>query len=491
LRLVSAIALVLSGAALFALHLGLEAGAQERERNRAVVLEIDGPIGPAVADYFEEELGEASLNGAQFVIAEMDTPGGLDDSMRQMIQAITRSDIPVITYVSPSGARAASAGLYIMYGSHIAAMAPGTNTGAATPVQLGGGAPTPSDNPFPMPSAPDLTEDPAAEDSNSSGEAGSEADATEQAAPEEVADSAPLSNNDALRAKVINDSSAYIRALAKLRGRNAEWAEMAVREAASISAEEALEIGVIDIVADNLNDLLTQLDGRVVVIDGEEITLETGGVVLDRVEPGLLTQILAFVSNPNVAIIFMTLGVYGIIIEMWNPGSLFPGALGVTCLIIGFYSLQVLPVNWLGFALMGVGALLIVLEAFASTFGLLGVSGLALFILGAYILFPAGTPGFSVSPIILGSLALLGGLLLGIVLWAIIRSRSHGPVLGAEAIRKREGRVDGWNDDQGSGHVIVEGERWAARSDQKFSKGDRVKVTAVEGLVLRVVPVKG
>jgi membrane-bound serine protease (ClpP class) len=501
LRGLAGLVLFVTGLLIAGLHVWMGATAQETPRRAVHILELDGPVGPAIADYIEASIIEAGLKDAELVVIEIDTPGGLDDSMRQIVQSITGASVPVATYVTPSGARSASAGLYIMYAAHVSAMTPGTNTGAATPVQIGGGSPMP-DRPIPLPQrgperpAPESPAqdgpDPAAsgaqpDDDTSPAEAQAGAEAERETSP----GSAPaLSNEDALRAKVVNDASAYIRSLANLHGRNADWAELAVRDAASVSAEQALELGVIDLVATDLDDLLMQVNGREVVVGGQTVTINTGDLAVERVAPDLVTEILAFISNPNVALIFMTIGVYGIIIEMWNPGSIFPGLLGLTSLIIGFYALQVLPVNWMGAALIGVGALLIVLEAFSVTFGLLGLAGLALFAFGAYILFPQGIPGFSVSPWLVGSLVGLGALLLGLILFVITRSRVRGPVIGIEAINRREGTVESWSETGESGHVIVEGERWKALSDQALSPGQRVKVKAVTGLVLKVVAVK-
>ncbi|MEM8988671.1 MAG: nodulation protein NfeD, partial [Pseudomonadota bacterium] len=356
-----------------------------------------------------------------------------------------------------------------------------------------GGAP-PSPEPGSNPFEPEA-EEPAAGDGETSAneEASEDPAADEEAAAEETATEEPpaLGNDDALRAKVINDAAAYIRSLAELRGRNAEWGERAVRDAASLAANEALELNVIDVVATDIPDLLAQIDGRTIDINGEAVVLETEDMQLTRVEPDLLTRILAFISNPNVALIFMTIGTYGIIIEMWNPGSIFPGALGVASLVIGLYSFQVLSVNWMGAALMGLGVILIVVEAFAPSFGLIGLSGLTLFVIGAYLLFPGDAPGFEVSPVVIGTLAAFGAVFLGSILVAITRSRSHGPVIGIEAIRKREGFVDEWDNGTGTGHVIVEGERWAARCDKALEPGQRIRVLEVDGLVLVVKPVKG
>ncbi|MEM1103619.1 MAG: nodulation protein NfeD [Pseudomonadota bacterium] len=459
-----------------------------------VILEIKGAIGPATAEYIERELLTAAGAGADLVVLEMDTPGGLVSSMQLINQAILGSSIPVAAYVSPSGAQSMSAGLYIMYASHVAAMAPGTATGAATPIQISQNpSPEPGERPAPRPApqperdAPDADDDASddgATDENGADAAAGEEEGANEAAPE--ADSPPpaLSNEDAVRAKAVNASAAYIRSLAEQRGRNAAWAEKAVREAASASANQALELGVIDYIAKDLDELLTKMQGRVVEVDGEETTLDVEGAALERVEPDLVTRILAFISNPNVSIIFMTIGVYGLIIEMWNPGSIFPGTLGVVSLAIGLYSFQVLPVDWLFVGLMGIGAILVVLEAFTPSFGLIGLTGLILFLTGAYFIFPSDAPGFEVSLVVLGALAVLGALFLGAILFAIARTHGRGPVIGADALKKREGVVESW--DGGEGRVIVEGERWRARSRDRLEPGQRVRVTDVDGLVLVV-----
>ena len=487
-------ALLLAGAGLFL----WSAAAQDPDR-QGVILTVDGAISPPVADYLAREIGLASDAGKELVIIEIDTPGGLVDSMKTIIKAILASDTPVATYVSPQGARSASAGLYIMYASHVSAMAPATNTGAATPVEVGG-APGRDDSPLednPFGEEEAAPEDNADENADGSAEEGELVDEETVEAAEEVADAVeevrptarpeapPLSSDDALRAKVINDSVAYIRALAEKRGRNAEWAEEAVRDASSITANRALQIGVIDLVADDIDDLLAQIDGRTVAVASGEKTIETADMTLERVEPTLPEQILAFIANPNVAVILMSLATTGIIIEMWNPGSIFPGAVGVLCLILGFYAFQVLPFNWLGAALMIAGAIFMALEAFTPTLGLVGLAGLLTFGFGLFIIFPEG---FRVSPgVIIAIMATAGGFL-ALILFAFVGSRSHGPLIGAEAIRRREGVVDEW--DGREGWVIVEGERWRARSDKPLEPGDKIKVVEVDGLVLVVKQAK-
>ncbi|WP_411816844.1 NfeD family protein [Hyphococcus sp. DH-69] len=472
--------LLVLGAVLF----GLSAIAQPApsDDRSGVILTLDGAVTPPVAQYLAREIKAASDTGKEIVILEIDTPGGLMDSMKTIIKAILASDTPVATYVSPQGARSASAGLYIMYSAHVSAMAPATNTGAATPVEVGG---APSDeNPFE--DATPTEEEPSEDsDQTETQESQSKAESEETDSANEPEPSAPLSTPDALRAKIINDSVAYIRALAEERGRNADWAESAVRDAVSITANEALELNVIDIVADDIDDLLAQMNGTTVKVASGEKTLSTENVKLERIEPTLAERILSFIADPNVAVILMSLATTGIIIEMWNPGSIFPGAVGITCLLLGFYAFQVLPYNGLGLALIGIGAVFMAVEAYTPTFGLIGLAGLLLFGFGLYVVFP---DGFRVSTPVIGTILAAAGGFLALVLFAIVGSRSHGPMIGAEAIRRREGIVDEW--DGREGWVIVEGERWRARSDKPLSPGDKVRVIEIEGLVLVVKQAK-
>ncbi|MEM9495774.1 MAG: nodulation protein NfeD [Pseudomonadota bacterium] len=488
--------------------LGWSAFAQNASENTSensttregVILTMNGAVSPPVAEYLSREIAEASDAGAELVIIEIDTPGGLVDSMKTIIKSILASETPVATFVSPQGARSASAGLYIMYSAHISAMAPATNTGAATPVTVGGGEPS-DDNPFeedPFGSSDDSEEAADGEEARGTeeGAGGAVSDETVEAAEEaidELGDAGPmaspeerpLSNDDALRAKAINDSVAYIRALAEERGRNADWAEAAVRDAVSITSREALELGVIDIVADNIDDLLTQIDGKTVKVASGEKTVNTENIQLRRAEPTTVERILSFIADPNVAVILMSLATTGIIIEMWNPGSIFPGALGLICLVLGFYSFQVLPFNWLGLVLMGVGVIFMAVEAYTPTFGLIGLAGLITFGFGLFVVFPEG---FRVSAAVIGTIMATAGGFLALVLMAIVGSRSHGPMIGGEAIRKREGVVDDW--DGKEGWVIVEGERWRARADRPLSPGDKIRVVEIDGLVLVVKQAK-
>ncbi len=429
---------------------GISAPAPAQDQRSAIVLEVKGAIGPAMADYVAQGLAHAAKTNAPLVILRMDTPGGLDTSMRDIVRDVLRSPTPVVTYVSPSGARAASAGAYILYASHVAAMAPGTNVGAATPVQLGGMSPAQEDR----------------QDSEPAGEAEAPAKASE--------------------AKAVNDAVAYIRSLAELRGRNADWAEAAVRTADSLSASAALEGGVIEIVARDFDDLLAQLDGQSVSAGGLEHTLETSELALDHVEPTWRTELLAAITDPNIALILMMIGVYGLMFEFMNPGALYPGTIGAICLLVGLYALAALPVNYAGIALILLGIALMTAEAFAPSFGVLGIGGLVAFVLGTTILIDSDVPQFQIGwPVIAGVAAFSVGMTVLIARLAVTSHRRK-VTSGREGLIGMVGTVVDWSDERG--HVFINGERWRATGVDTIEAGDAVCVTAVRSLTLEVEP---
>lgn len=449
-------ALTLIGCALAILGVPLEMEAQQRLGPTVYLLEIDGPIGPATAEYFSNSLMKARDAGADLIVLQMDTPGGLDTAMRDIIKDLLASPIPVAAYVAPQGARAASAGTYIMYASHIAAMAPGTNLGAATPVQLQG-------PPTSLPKAPKPTDDSEAEK-----------DGEDEAAPAK----------DAMTTKAISDAAAYIRGLAELRGRNAEWAVKAVREADSLSYSEALEQNVIDLVAANVPDLLKAIEGRVVETQNGAVTLALEGAIVERIEPNWRTRILATITNPNVALILMMIGTYGLILEFYNPGTIVPGTIGAICLLLALYSLNVLPVNYAGLALIMLGLALMVAEAFAPSFGILGLGGGAAFILGATLLFDTDAPGFTLSLTVIVGTAAVGGGLMFLVLGMAIRAARRPVVVGVEDVPRHAVRVIDWSG--GSGHVELQGEHWRATGPADLEPGASVKIVNRDGLTLAV-----
>jgi membrane-bound serine protease (ClpP class) len=447
------------GTALLALAAGciLFAGASS-PGPLAVLLPVHGPIGPATSDFFVRKLREAEAGGAKLAIVTIDTPGGLDTAMRDMIQAILAAEIPVVTYVAPSGARAASAGTYLVYASHVAAMAPATNLGAATPVQIGGpGAEPPADRPgTPQP--------------------GGEAPPPGTVPP----------GATATERKAVNDAVAYLRGLAELRGRNVEWAEQAVREGASLPAEEALAAGVIDLIAEDLPALLGALDGRKVKVRSQEVEIRTAGVVLQEVEADWRTNLLALITNPNVAYLLMLIGIYGLLLEGYNPGAVVPGVVGAICLLLALFAFQVLSVNYAGLALIALGVLLIVAESFVPSFGALGLGGVVAFVIGSIMLLDHDVPGFSIAWQVIGTMALAGALLLLAIVSFAVRARRRPVVTGVEALARET--AEALEDFAREGRVSVLGETWTAVSNAPVRAGQRLKIRKVAGLTLEVEP---
>ncbi|OVZ55049.1 serine protease [Pigmentiphaga sp. NML080357] len=427
-----------------------------------ILLDVQGAIGPATTGYLQHGFETAARRKANAIVLRIDTPGGLATSMRDIIRLMLASPIPILAYVAPSGAQAASAGTYLLYASHLAAMAPGTNTGAATPVNMGGSP---------------------GEDAPSRDGKGPEGNGTKDAHGKVPAAEEPGAA-DAMRRKAVNDAVAFIRSLADMHGRNADWAEEAVRQSASIPAREARDRNVIELVAADLDDLLAQADGRRVKVNGKEVGLETRGAEVVPVEPNWRTRFLAIITNPNIAYILMLLGIYGIIFELMSPGSVFPGVLGAVALVVGLFALNLLPINYAGIGLVLLGIGLMAAEAVTPTVGLLGIGGVAIFALGSLFMFDGDIPGFQLSLPVVIAAAAASGLLLAVVLASVVRAHRRRVVTGANGLIGKSGTVLSWSGD--SGQVRIHGESWRARSDRPLAPGTGVEVTGRDGLTLIV-----
>lgn len=448
LRLVMALVYLLGGLALVAI--GPSIG-QQANNGPVLVFDVKGVIGFTSADYLKRAVQRAQDENASLIIMRIDTPGGLVSSTREMIQTILASPIPIVGYVAPSGARAASAGTYLMYASHLAAMAPATHLGAATPIQMGAPGTTPPTQP-------------SKDEKNDDGQAG------------------------AAERKLMNDAVAYLRGLAELRNRNADWAEKAVREGATLTANQALQENVIEIVAPDLRELLAAVDGRSVTTSAGPVTLATRDKPIIQVDPSWHIQVLQVIADPNVAFILLLIGIYGILFELLNPGAIFPGVIGGISLVLALTALTVLPTNLGGVALLLLGIALLAGEAFTPGFGIMGIGGIVAFILGGLFLFDPDQVDvdFSVStPLIIGAAIASAGILAG-VLGVAVRSRQRQVRTGAEQLIGSSGEVVQWSGQ--TGRVRVHGETWGARSGSVLLEGDPVVVTDREGLTLIVKP---
>lgn len=432
--------------------------------NLLVHLEIRDAIGPATSDFLQRGLAHAQQRGARLLVLELDTPGGLDTAMRDMIQAILASPVPVVTYVSPSGARAASAGTYLLYASHIAAMAPATSVGAATPVQIGGGNPR----------QPDNKDD--KDDKDNKGGKGKDKD-EDKRAPEP---------GSALERKAVNDAVSYIRGLAELRDRNADWAEQAVRAAVSLTASAALEQKVVDVVAADLPDLLRKIDGRRVRTQLGSVEIKTEGIVIEEFTADWRTQLLSVLTNPNVAYLLMLAGIYGLLLEGYNPGAILPGVVGAVSLLLALYAFQILSVNYAGLALLALGVALIIAEAMSPSIGVLGIGGVIAFVIGSILLFDEGVPGFEIARGLIGGIALGAGILMLLMVTVFMRARKRQVATGVEQLLQETAIA--LNDFETSGLVDIHGETWRAVTRAAIKKGQRLRVLRVDGLTLEVAP---
>ncbi len=415
--------------------------------SKALVVELTGAIGPVTQDLVVRALERANTESAQLVVLEMNTPGGLDHSMRQIISAILASEVPVVTWVTPRGARAASAGTYILYASHVAAMSPATNLGAATPVSIG--------------AVPGMPKD----DAKPAGESAS-----------------------AMSKKVINDASAYITGLAQLRGRNAQWAEQAVREAVSLTAEEALRLNVIDLIASDRDDLFRQLDGRRVTVAGGDVVLATSKVSMEHIQPDWRSRLLAIISDPNIAYLLLLAGIYGLIIEFTNPGYILPGVIGSISLLLALYAFQILPVNYVGLLLLAFGLAFIIGEAFVTSGGILGIGGVIAFVVGSIILFDDPSLGVAL-PLVAGVALIAAGFLFWLV-GRLVSLRRKKVITGRENMVGLKAVAMDDIAPGAKGRVKVEGESWLATSEHPIKAGQQVIINTIDHLTLKVSPME-
>jgi len=442
--------------------------AETNSPKRAMQLTLDGSVNPAIAHFLVENIEEAAEQDYQLIIIKMNTPGGLDLAMRDIIRAILSSPVPVATYVYPPGSRAASAGTYILYASHVSAMAPATNLGAATPVSIGG-MPSPD-----QPNQPDQSKEPTQDE------------AASEKSNDQPAQSAP-SNKTAMEKKVINDAEAYLRSLAAYHGRNIDWVKNAVREGESLSSTEALEVGVIDLIAENPQQLLSMIHQKSVRLPSGQAEIDTDGMIIDEIEIDWKTQLLSIISDPNIAYILLIVGIYGLIFEGYNPGTFIPGVIGAISLLLAFYALQIMPVNYVAAGLLVLGIALLVVEAFAPSFGILGVGGIIAFILGSFLLFNEPETGMAIAMPILIFVTIVSVILLSFVLSLAIRARNRPVVTGTEEMLSEIGVVE--HDFEGKGWIKIHGEIWKAKSAQPLKAGQQVKVVAVNDLDLEVIPI--
>jgi len=422
-------------------------------------LALDGPIGPAAAEYFDDASKRAVADGAVAIVLRLDTPGGLEDSMRQIIASMLACKVPVLVYVAPGGARAASAGTYILYAGQIAAMAPATHLGAATPVSLGGSTPMP---------LPDVGEQPTSAKSSAQPTTGDGSDAESH--------------------KVLNDAIAYIRSLAQLRGRNAAWAEQAVHGAATLTASEAAKKHVIDFVVTDVADLLAKADGLQVQVGDRIVTLQLKGLSVRDYAPDARTRFLAMITNPTIAYLLLLAGMFGLVLEAMHPGAMLPGIVGGICLLIGLYALQLLPVNYAGLALMVLGVGLLVAEVVNPTVGALGIGGVISFVVGSVMLMNTGVAGYGVNLGVIAGIAVCAALLLALILWLVLRARRSHAVTGDVAMRADVAELLEPVSAGGEAWVMVRGERWRVRCDAALPAGAQVRIVRRQGLLLWVVP---
>ena len=452
---------------------------------KVVVLQVADAIGPATRDYLVEGIEAAEATEAALVVIELDTPGGLSESMRDIIKKILNAEVPVATWVGPPGARAASAGTYILYASHVAAMAPSTNLGAATPVQIGGGGGEPDDaSGSPMERLAEALRDEAAEDGPEDVNEASQDNAASQG-PDGAEDAGKAPQANASEKKALEDAVAYIQGLAERHGRNADWAELAVREAVSLTATDALALNVVDVIAEDLDELLLAIDGREVKMHQGTAVIDVSGAEIEVIEPDWRNQLLAVLTNPTLAYILLMVGIYGLVLEGYNPGALVPGVIGGISLLLALYAFQILPINFAGLALMLLGFALIAVELFVPSFGILGIGGVVAVVFGSVILMDSGVPGFAINTGLVMAMGLSAALLFAMIIYMVGRAIRRPTVTGTEALMGQRAEVISAFEN-GHGRVHLDGEDWHATSADPLSVGDWSVVDGIEGLTLKV-----
>ncbi len=418
--------------------LGLPAELQAKNASSQIYLiEFNGSVNPGSEEFYNRALAQAQSDSAMALLVELDTPGGLVTSLRGMVKATMASPVPVIVYVAPSGAQAASAGALLTLSAHVAAMAPGTNIGAAHPVGIGGGG-----------------------------------------------------SDSIMSQKSENDIAAFARSIAEERGRNADWAESAVRSSTSSTAMDAKEAGVIDFIAVSREDLLQKLNNFKLALKEDTLTLITTGVTFSPLEPNLRENILMKIADPNLAYIFMLAGLIGLYFELSNPGAIFPGVLGAISLLLGLYAVQTLPVNVVGLLLLLLAVVFLALEIFITSGGILGVAGLVSLLFGSLMLFDKAETGISISLSVLAPTFISFSIFMGLIIFMVTKASKLKTTTGMEGLVGEMGRVMEDFDGQKTGQVFLHGEIWTAQSDEPLSKNDSVEVKSLNGMILNVTKSK-